>query len=124
MNPQTQEELLTFLQQAQENQLIDQETIDMLKGALQVSQMQVRDAMIPRPQMVVIDGYLTPQEALPQVIEAGHSRYPVTGEDRDEIVGSFISQRFIKIQFTRPLPLRPKSANWSGRRHLFLKANV
>ena len=69
----------------------------MLKGALQVSRMQVRDAMIPSPQMVVIDGYLTPQEALPQVIEAGHSRYPVTGEDRDEILGVLLAKDLLKF---------------------------
>jgi magnesium and cobalt transporter len=102
-DPQTLEELLTVLQQAQKNQLIDQEAMEMLKGALQVSRMQVRDAMIPRPQMVVIDGSLTPQEALPQVIEAGHSRYPVTGEDRDEILGVLLAKDLLKFS----LPTTP-----------------
>lgn len=104
-NPQTQEELIAVLHSAKENQLIDNETSDMLKGALQVSQMQVRDAMIPRPQMVVIDGYLTPQEALPQVIEAGHSRYPVTGEDRDEIVGILLAKDLLRFH----LPAMPEA---------------
>lgn len=121
LNPQTQEELLLILENAKENQLIDAETNDMLKGALQVAQMQVRDAMIPRPQMVVIDGYLTPQEALPHVIEAGHSRYPVTGEDRDEIVGVLLAKDLLKFslpetpaatqirQLVRPATFIPES---------------
>lgn len=96
LNPQSQEELITVLKHAQDKQLIDSETNDMLQKALQVSQMQVRDAMIPRPQMVVIDGYLTPQQALPQVIDAGHSRYPVTGKDRDEIVGVLLAKDLLR----------------------------
>lgn len=121
LNPQTQEELVQLLQQAKDNQLIDSDTADMLKGAMQVSQMQVRDAMIPRPQMVVVDGYLTPQEVLPQVIEAGHSRYPVTGEDRDEIVGILLAKDLLKFslpdtpavtqirQLVRPATFIPES---------------
>lgn len=103
--PRTQQELLHILQQAKEDQLIDHDTSNMLKGALQVSQMQVRDAMIPRPQMVVIAGYLTPQEALPQVIEAGHSRFPVTGEDRDEIVGVLLAKDLLKFSLPEPPPV-------------------
>ncbi len=88
---------------------------------MQVAQMQVRDAMIPRPQMVVVDGYLTPQEALPQVIEAGHSRFPVTGEDRDEIVGILLAKDLFKFslpetpaatqirQLVRPATFIPES---------------
>lgn len=102
-SPQNLEELMNILQKANENQLIDTEAMDMLKGVLQVSRMQVRDAMIPRPQMVVIDGFLTPQEALPQVIEAGHSRFPVTGEDRDEILGVLLAKDLLKFS----LPATP-----------------
>jgi hemolysin (HlyC) family protein len=96
LTPHTLVELDTVLQNARENHLIDNDTTKMLKSALQMSQMQVRDAMIPRPQMVVIDGYLSPQEALPQVIETGHSRFPVTGEDRDEIVGILLAKDLLK----------------------------
>jgi len=105
LNPQTLDELITLLQHAKENQLIDSDTSNMLKGALQVSQMQVRDAMIPRPQMVVIDGYLTAQQALPEVIHAGHSRFPVTGEDRDEIVGILLAKDLLKFN----LPETPEA---------------
>jgi magnesium and cobalt transporter len=94
--PQNLEELLLILQNAKEKKLIDAQTSDMLKGALQVAQMQVRDAMIPRPQMVVIDGSLTPEQALPQIIETGHSRFPVTGEDLDEIVGILLAKDLLK----------------------------
>ena len=98
--PRTQEELIALFQEAKKNQLIDNDTVDMLKGAMQVSQMQVRDAMIPRPQMVVIDGSLSPEEALPQIIESGHSRYPITGEDRDEILGVLLAKDLLKCRLT------------------------
>lgn len=101
-NPKNQEELITVLQNTKDNNVIDSDTAHMLKGALQVSQMQVREAMIPRPQMVVIDGYLTPQEAIPQVIAARHSRFPVTGEDRDEIVGVLLAKDLLKFSLQQP----------------------
>ncbi len=121
LSPHTPAELLAVLRDAKENQLIDSETCDMLKGVIQFSQTQVRDAMIPRPQMVVIEGHLTAQEALPRVIEAGHSRYPVTGEDRDEIVGVLLAKDLLKFnlpdspsntkiqQLVRPATFIPES---------------
>lgn len=120
-DPKNQDELITLLQRVKDNNVIDSETINMLKGALQVSQMQVREAMIPRPQMVVIDGYLTPQEAIPLVISALHSRFPVTGEDRDEIVGVLLAKDLLKFslpelpaetqirQLVRPATFIPES---------------
>jgi magnesium and cobalt transporter len=103
-SPKNQDELVAVLQRAKDNNVIDNETVNMFKGALQVSQMQVREAMIPRPQMAVIDGYLTPQEALPQVIDARHSRFPVTGEDRDEIVGILLAKDLLKFSLTETPP--------------------
>lgn len=102
--PKNQVELVELLHDVKEQQLIDSETFEMIKGALQVSQMQVRDAMIPRPQMVVIDGYLTTQEALPQIIEAGHSRFPVTGEDRDEVVGILLAKDLLAVSHAENAP--------------------
>ncbi len=100
-HPHDQAELIALLRTAKDDQLIDVETLDMIKGAMQVSQMQVRDAMIPRPQMVVIEGDLSPQEALPQIIEAGHSRFPVTGEDRDEVVGILLAKDLLTCCLTQ-----------------------
>jgi len=72
----------------------------MITGAMQVSKIQVRDVMIPRPQMVVIDAQLPPEEALHQVIEAGHSRFPATGEDRDEIVGILLAKDLLSVNLS------------------------
>lgn len=104
-HPHDQTELIALLRTAKDDQLIDHETFDMIKGAMQVSQIQVRDAMIPRPQMVVVDGYLTPQEALPLVIEAGHSRFPVTGEDRDEVVGILLAKDLLPFSLAQTQPI-------------------
>lgn len=121
LSPKNEEELTRLLHNAADNQLIDLSTFEMIKGAIQVSRMQVRDAMIPRPQMVVIDGYLTPQEALPDVIAAQHSRFPVTGQDRDEIVGILLAKDLLRFslpetpaptqirQLVRPATFIPES---------------
>ncbi len=90
--PKSPHELLDMLKAMKEKQVIDTQTFEMFRGALQVSQMQVREAMIPRPQMVVIDGTLTVESALPLVVEAGHSRFPVTGENSEEIIGVLLAK--------------------------------
>jgi magnesium and cobalt transporter len=64
----------------------------MMKGALEVSEMQVRDAMIPRSQMVVVPASLEIQAFLPRIIESGHSRFPVIGEDKDGVVGILLAK--------------------------------
>jgi len=68
----------------------------MMEGAIEVSEMQVRDAMVPRSQMVVIprDGQL--QDFLPQILESGHSRFPVIGEDRDEVEGILLAKDLLR----------------------------
>ena len=63
-----------------------------MEGALSVSDMQVRDIMIPRAQMVVIDSDQPLQEALPKILQSGHSRYPVIGEGIDDVIGILLAK--------------------------------
>ena len=63
-----------------------------IEGALDVSDMQVRDIMIPRPQMVVINSTLPAQQFLPEMIDASHSRFPVIGESPDEVIGILLAK--------------------------------
>jgi magnesium and cobalt transporter len=63
---------------------------------LQVSETQVRDVMVPRSQMVVIERDEPPEKILPVVIESGHSRFPVVGEDRDEVVGILLAKDLLR----------------------------
>ena len=64
----------------------------MMEGAIKVSETQVRDAMIPRSQMIVVHNDSELDEFLPQILESGHSRFPVIGEDKDEVVGILMAK--------------------------------
>ena len=68
----------------------------MLEGVLEVVEMQVRDIMVPRSQMVIVNRDDAPEDILPAVIEAGHSRYPVIGEDRDQVVGILLAKDLLR----------------------------
>jgi magnesium and cobalt transporter len=72
--------------------LLDPDDLSMLEGVLQVAEMQVRDVMIPRAQMVVIERDAEPEKFLPLVIDSAHSRFPVVGESRDEVVGILLAK--------------------------------
>jgi magnesium and cobalt transporter len=90
--PKNREELLDLLRNAEKSQLLDTEVLGIIEGALQVSDMQVREIMIPRSQMIVIDSSLTPKEFLPEMISSAHSRFPVIGESPDEVVGILLAK--------------------------------
>jgi magnesium and cobalt transporter len=90
--PQNIEELVILLREAQKRQLIGSDALSMIEGVLQVSELRVRDIMIPRSQMVVISRDAVLEEIFPVVIEAAHSRYPVIDEDRTEVVGILLAK--------------------------------
>src|SRR5437016_3806446 len=85
--PRNREELLEELRQAQANGLLSQETLAMIEGALAVPDKRVGDVMVPRAQMVTLPVTAQLQTVLRTVTDSGHSRFPVTGEDGDEILG-------------------------------------
>ncbi len=85
--PEDREDLLVFLRDAQKRHVIDPEALSMIEGVMQFSELRVRDVMIPRVQMVVVPQDAELENIFPLVIESAHSRYPVIGEDRTEVVG-------------------------------------
>jgi magnesium and cobalt transporter len=89
-------ELTTVLQQARERGIVNPDAYEMLEGVLQVSELQVRDIMVPRSQMVIVNRDDPPEAILPVVIESGHSRFPVIGEDRDQIVGILLAKDLLR----------------------------
>ena len=95
-DPRDVEDLLEVLADARERDIIDADAFEMLQGVLQVAQLQVRDIMVPRSQMVVINRDDTPDAILPAVIESGHSRFPVIGEDRDQVVGILLAKDLLR----------------------------
>ncbi len=90
--PKCKAELIALLRDAQRRHLLDIDALVMMEGVLQVAEMQVRDIMIPRSQMVVIQNNWTLDEILPAIAESGHSRFPVIGEERDEVVGLMLAK--------------------------------
>ncbi|MEI6336349.1 MAG: transporter associated domain-containing protein [Methylococcaceae bacterium] len=90
--PQDLDDLLEILREARENRLLDTDALSMIEGVLQVSQMRVRDIMIPRVQMVVVPKEAELETIYPLVIEFCHSRYPVIDGDRSKVVGVLLAK--------------------------------
>ena len=90
--PRSRDNLLELLKAAADDGVIDADVYAMMEGALDVSETHVRDAMIPRSQMVVVHVDSPLGEFLPQIIESGHSRFPVIGEDKDEVIGILLAK--------------------------------
>jgi magnesium and cobalt transporter len=90
------EELSQVLSHARDRGIIDDDAFEMFEGVLRVIELQVRDIMVPRSQMVIVDRDAPPAEILPAVIESGHSRFPVIGDDRDQIVGILLAKDLLR----------------------------
>ena len=86
------EQLMVVLNEAYKNNVIDHEAFSMIDGALQVAEMQVRDIMLPRSQMIVLEMDLTEEELMNTVIASAHSRFPVIGDSKDEVVGILLAK--------------------------------
>jgi magnesium and cobalt transporter len=90
--PRDREELIEVLRDAAERGIIDEGTLGMLSGVFAVGRMRVREVMIARAQMVVVEHDAELSDLLPIVIESGHSRFPVIGENRDEVIGLLLAK--------------------------------
>jgi magnesium and cobalt transporter len=93
--PEDREELLELLHGAFEHKLLDADALSMIEGVLQVSEMSVRDIMIPRAQMDVVSIDDDPAEFLPLLLETKHSRFPVIGENKDDVVGILLAKELL-----------------------------
>ncbi len=117
--PQNRQELVEILHHAESHHILDHESLRMMEGVLQVARMKVRDVMIPRSQMITIPSNITLEQILPIAEENQHSRYPVIGENRDEILGILLikdilpyvknPQNFKLSQILRPVIFIPES---------------
>ena len=94
--PQTRGDLIEILRDAQENGLIGTDTLKMLEGALAVSELQVGDIMLPRSQMVSLPADAGFMDLMRMVVESGHSRFPVHGEDKDDILGILLAKDLLR----------------------------
>lgn len=90
-------DLVTLLRRAHRNDILDSDSLSIMEGALQVSNMQVREVMIPRSQVVTVNTTDTPEQILPVVIDAAHSRFPVVGESLDEVAGILLAKDLLPL---------------------------
>ena len=99
--PKDREQLIALLRDAQARGLFDADAQAMIEGVLQVAEMQVRDIMIPRSQMVVVNRDAHPEELIAIAIESGHSRFPMIGDSRDEVVGVLLAKDLLRYSSKR-----------------------
>jgi magnesium and cobalt transporter len=118
--PQNQKQLLDLLKNLQVHQLIGAEELYMIEGVLQVSDMQVRDIMIPRGQMVVLDHSDSFTSIIEKITLSGHSRFPVIDDDKDDVVGILLAKDLLQLsvekndlfeinEYIRPASFIPES---------------
>jgi magnesium and cobalt transporter len=94
--PEDREELVELLRAAYERNLIDADALAMIEGVMQVSEMQARDIMVPRAQMDVIDIRESPDQFVQMVMQTGHSRFPVIGENKDDVIGILLAKDLLR----------------------------
>jgi len=108
--PPTRDHLLTLLCEERWSEVISADEVTMLTGVLTVSETQVREVMIPRSHMVVIGRGAPKEEVIQVIVESGHSRFPVIGEDRDEVVGILLAKDVLSnfvVNPDKPFDLEP-----------------
>jgi magnesium and cobalt transporter len=94
--PEDREQLVELLHSSYERNLLDADALAMIEGVLQVSEMQVRDVMIPRAQMDVVDIADAPEKFIPYVIETAHSRFPVIDKNKDNVIGILLAKDLLR----------------------------
>lgn len=100
--PQNRGQLVQLLRRSRDKNLLEVDTLDMVEGVFEIADMRVRDIMIPRAQMEVINRNDRLADILTQVLAAGHSRYPVVGDNRDEVTGVLLAKDLLNYCAQRP----------------------
>jgi magnesium and cobalt transporter len=95
--PQSRNELLELLREAEKNEIIDNDALRIFEGAMQVSDLQVREIMVPRSQMKLIKVDSPIEEILPLIIDSSHSRFPVIGESSDDLKGILLAKDLLPL---------------------------
>ncbi len=95
--PKSRQELLEIIKEAAENKVLDHDELEIIKGALDVADLQVREVQVPRSQMVVVNADSDLQDLLKTVIDSGHSRFPVVGESTDDVRGILLAKDLLSL---------------------------
>ena len=119
-SPKAKDDLLELLKESVLGGLLDNESMTMIEGVFKVSETQVREIMIPRPHMKVIDISDSLSEILKKVTTSGHSRFPVIDDNKDEIIGVLLAKDLLK-KFPILIMMDLICMNFSVQQYLFLR---
>jgi magnesium and cobalt transporter len=122
--PEDREHLAALLRNAEKHNLLDADALAMIEGVLNVSDMQVREVMVPRSQMIVIREDESPEVFLPVMVESAHSRFPVIGDNRDEVEGIILAKDVLAYFGEQDMGNREKSESKFNLRNLLRPAVV
>jgi len=95
--PRNRTELISILRDSHTRQLLDTEALNIIEGALQVSDMQVREVMIPKSQMIMLKTNSEADDLIARIVESGHSRFPVIDDDPDEVIGILLAKDLLPL---------------------------
>ena len=101
-DPKTRKDLLEVLEIARENDVIDKEALGIIEGAMDVSDKQVRDILIPAAKMVVVSAEEPASQFMPKIIKSAHSRFPVIGENKDDVLGVLLAKDLLPHVLKNP----------------------
>ena len=107
--PQSKADVIDVIKVAADNNLIDSNTKNMIDGVMEIADLRIRDIMIPRSQMITLDLSSSPEDFIPTMIESGHSRFPVTTEDKDHIEGVCLAKDLLNLLIHRDQEIELKS---------------
>lgn len=95
--PESADDILEILRDAETQHIIDSDAMSIIEGAMQVTDMRVEEIMIPRSQMVTVKAANDPRDYLPEIIESAHSRFPVMGDNPDEVIGILLAKDLLPL---------------------------
>ena len=95
--PESVDDVLEILRDAEQQDIIDPDAMSIIEGAMQVTDMRADEIMIPRSQMVTVKASADPRDYLNDIIESAHSRFPVMGENTDEIIGVLLAKDLLPL---------------------------
>ena len=96
-DPQTSTDIAEILRAAEKRNIIDSDSMSIIEGAMQMVDMQVREIMIPRSQMITVKAAHEPEDYIEDIVESAHSRFPVLGESADEIIGILLAKDLLPM---------------------------
>ncbi len=95
--PESTRDILDILRAAEKRNILDSDSLSLIEGAMQVIDMQVREVMIPRSQMITVKADQDPEQYLGAIIESAHSRFPVVGDSTDDVVGILLAKDLLPL---------------------------